>query len=381
MTIQKSVRAATAATGRQYTSPGPASGRSDACGASINPYMRARVFAPGLALTGLIALVAMWIEQLSWPRAHGISALTLAIGAGMLIGNTVYGHVATVAETGVALSKGQLLRLGIVLYGFRLTISDMASVGWLGVVIDAVVISSTFALACILGTRVLGMDRGTAMLIGAGSSICGAAAVIATGPVVRARAEQVAVAVATVVVFGTLAMILYPTIYRLGGEYGISNLSATGYGVFVGSTVHEVAQVVVAGRAGGPHASDVAVIVKMVRVMMLAPFLMLLSAWMMRAAPRGSVRGAGFIIPWFAIGFLSVAGVNSLAVLPDTVVRHMMLLDQWLLAAAMAGLGLTTHAASLHKAGLKPLLLGAVLFAWLLGGGYAINVCATNLVG
>ena len=342
---------------------------------------------PGLALTGAIAFAAIQLSKLGWLQANGISALTLAIVLGMAVGNTVYPKLGAAAGAGVALSKGQLLRLGIILYGLRLTFQDIGHVGWAGVATDATVLCSTFGLACFLGTRVFGLDRKTAMLIGVGSSICGAAAVMAAEPVVRGKAEQVMVAVATVVVFGTLAIFLYPALYQLNAQYRLVPMTPSAYGVFAGSTIHEVAQVVAAGRAVSEEAANTAVITKMVRVMMLAPFLMGLSAWLSRSsAPRDDgdthhgPRG-GIVIPWFAVGFVAVAGLNSLAVLPHAVVSIAIDLDTVLLAMAMAGLGLTTHVSAIRKAGIKPLALAAVLFAWLVGGGLAIHAGVAALLG
>jgi uncharacterized integral membrane protein (TIGR00698 family) len=336
---------------------------------------------PGLALTGLIALLAITLGNIDVLQANGISALTLAIVLGILAGNTVYPRIAATSAAGVQFSKANLLRMGIILYGLRLTFQDIAHVGWSGAVIDALVLGSTFGLAYVLGTRIFRLDRQTALLIGAGSSICGAAAVMATEPVVRARAEQVTVAVATVVVFGTLAIFLYPALYHLNTDYQLIAMTPSSYGVFAGSTIHEVAQVVAAGRAVSEQAANSAVIAKMVRVMMLAPFLLILSLWLARrpTAPAAGQR-MRITIPWFALCFIAVAGLNSLAVLPPVIVQSLTTLDPVLLAMAMAGLGLGTHVSVIRKAGIKPLALGAVLFAWLLGGGLAINTLVHALL-
>jgi len=328
----------------------------------------------GLLLTAGIAAVSLWLGTLPWLQAHGISALTLAIVVGIALGNTVYGPLAPRATAGVGLSKATLLRAGIVLYGLRLTLQDIGQVGVAGVAIDALVLCSTFALAWWLGCRVLGLERNTALLIGAGSSICGAAAVMATEPVVRGRAEQVAVAVATVVVFGTLAMFLYPLLYQWGVGAGWMPLDEAGFGVFTGSTVHEVAQVVAAGRAVSQPAADAAVIAKMVRVMMLAPFLVGLSALLARGRPAGTGPRAKIAVPWFAFGFIAMVGFNSLQLLPAQLAAALIDLDTALLAMAMAALGLTTHVSALRQAGTRPLLLAVLLFAWLLGGGLLINL-------
>jgi uncharacterized integral membrane protein (TIGR00698 family) len=216
------------------------------------------------------------------------------------------------------------------------------------------------------------------MLIGAGSSICGAAAVMATAPVVRGRAEQVAVAVSTVVVFGTLALFMYPVLYAWNARTGLVALSPSAYGVFAGSTIHEVAQAVAAGHAVGGQAADAAVIAKMVRVMMLAPFLLGLSTWLGRGAPAeatsATARAAGIAVPWFAFGFAAVAALNSAITLPATLREAVDGLDTLVLATAMAALGLGTRAAALRCAGLRPLGLAAVLAGWLLAGGLAVNL-------
>lgn len=334
---------------------------------------------PGLLLTAAIAALALWLGTVPWLQAHGISALTLAIVIGIAVGNTAYPALAPRVAAGVGISKATVLRAGIVLYGLRLTVQDIGQVGVAGVLIDALVLCSTFALAWWLGTRVLGLERNTALLIGAGSSICGAAAVMAAEPVVKGRAEQVAIAVATVVVFGTLAMFLYPLLYRWGVHAGWMPLDDTGYGVFTGSTVHEVAQVVAAGRAVSQPAADAAVIAKMVRVMMLAPFLVGLSALLGRGGNRGTGQRSAITVPWFAFGFIAMVGFNSLQLLPPGLVATLVELDTALLAMAMAALGLTTHVSALRQAGARPMLLAALLAAWLVGGGLLINLAVRAL--
>ncbi|WP_312836123.1 YeiH family protein [Comamonas sp.] len=341
----------------------------------------ARRLAPGLLLCAAIAWLASVLAALPWFGSHGLSALTVAIVIGMLVGNTVYGAVQTPAAAGVGLSKQQLLRLGIILYGLRLTFQDIAAVGLAGVLTDALMLISTFVLAQWLGRRWLGLDARTSMLVGAGSAICGAAAVLATAPVAKARADDVAVAIATVVVFGTVGTFLYPVLYQWLAPS--LQMTEAGYGLWVGSTVHEVAQVVAAGGAVSSSAADTAVVAKMVRVMMLAPFLIALSLWLARrpgsaAAVRqpaagGAVQARQITIPWFALGFVAVAGIHSLGVIPAQALAIGVQWDNALLTMAMAGLGLTTHVRAVRAAGIKPLLLGLVLFVWLVLGGLAVN--------
>jgi uncharacterized integral membrane protein (TIGR00698 family) len=275
----------------------------------------------------------------------------------------------------VIFAKQHLLRLGIILYGFRLTFSQIADVGVSGIAIDVLTLTSTFLLACFIGQKVFGLDKQTSWLIGAGSSICGAAAVLATEPVVKAEASKVTVAVATVVIFGTLAIFLYPAMYPLVAHW----FSPETYGIYIGSTMHEVAQVVAAGHAISPDAENAAVIAKMLRVMMLAPFLIFLAARVKQLAPAGGEKSK-ITIPWFAILFIVVAVFNSFHLLPKAVVDMLVTLDTVLLAMAMAALGVTTHVSALKKAGAKPLLMALVLFVWLIVGGGAINLAVHSLM-
>lgn len=336
---------------------------------------------PGLLLSGVIAWGAIALGKLEWMQSHGMSALTLAIMLGIVLGNSVYGGLAPTCGAGVAFSKQTLLRLGIILYGFRLTFQDIGQVGLAGIAIDALVLASTFGLAMFLGTRVFKLERNSAILIGAGSSICGAAAVMATEPVVKGRSEDVTVAVSTVVVFGTIAIFLYPVLYQLNQGWHVLGATPTAFGVYIGSTVHEVAQVVAAGKSIGQEAANAAVIAKMVRVMMLAPFLVILSAVLARGkAKDGSHdKAAKLAIPWFAFIFIGVVAFNSLGLLPASMVATITDIDTALLAMAMAALGLTTHMSAIRRAGIKPLLLAGLLFCWLIAGGAAINHVVTGL--
>jgi uncharacterized integral membrane protein (TIGR00698 family) len=339
---------------------------------------------PGLALTAALAAAGMTLGGVDWFMSHGLSALTLAIVLGITIGNSIYPRLAARSGSGVAFSKQTLLRAGVVLYGLRLTLHDIGHVGVAGVLIDALVLLTTFGLAQVLG-RMIGLDRTSSTLIGAGSAICGAAAVMATEPVVRARPEQVTMAVSTVVVFGTLSMFLYPFLYRLNLHWPLLPAGADAFGIYAGSTIHEVAQVVAAGRSVSIDSANTAVITKLVRVMMLAPFLIALSAWLLRANPATQTSPSGtprnLPVPWFAFGFIAIVLFNSLSLLPLRVVSVAIQVDTLLLAMAMAALGLTTHIRAVRQAGVKPLLLGSLLFVWLIVGGGSINRLVTGWLG
>ncbi|MES2102811.1 MAG: YeiH family protein [Pseudomonadota bacterium] len=335
------------------------------------------------------ALASLGILAVKHPLAQqfGLSALSLAIVFGIVVGNSVFSRFAPVAAEGVDFSKGTLLRAGIVLYGFRISFQQIAAVGWAGIIIDALIVGLTFTLAVQLGTRVFKLDRQTAMLIGAGSSICGAAAVMATEPFVRGQEHKVSVAVATVVIFGTIAMFAYPLAYPYLG------LSEQAYGIFAGSTIHEVAQVVAAGNSVSNAAANTAVIEKMLRVMMLAPFLLLLSGVLKlerrsnaaageaanAANATNATAGSKITIPWFALFFIVASGIYSAGVLPAALVDALVSLDTALLAMAMAALGLRTSVGAVRQAGVRPVLLAAMLFGFLTLGGYFINYAVRQL--
>ncbi len=349
---------------------------------SINNYFPRSRHLAGLIVVLIGSLFCLWLNTSvnTWTdgRIVGLSSLTLAILIGMVLGNTVYPNLAERLNVGVAFAKGQILRLAIMFYGFKLTLTQVSSVGLSAVMSDALVLTSTFLLTYWIGTRWLKVDKQTTLLIGSGASICGAAAVIAAEPVVKAEAHKVTIAVATVVVFGTIAMLLYPFLYHLGWLQPW--LNAQQYGIYTGSTIHEVAQVVVAGNAVSPEVGDTAVVTKMIRVMMLAPFLLILSFALTKGSSDHGEK-TSFMnrvqqvkIPWFAFIFIAIVLLHTWVPMTASFERSMVMLDDVLLTMAMFALGLTTHLGAIKQAGVKPLILGAIMFAWLIVGGGLINI-------
>ncbi|MGP9688389.1 YeiH family protein [Psychrobacter sp. AOP22-C1-C5] len=349
---------------------------------SVTSYLPNNRHLTGLMVVLIGSLFCLWldmsIDNWSGGRIVGLSSLTLAILLGMLLGNTVYPSFADRLQVGVTFAKGQILRLAIMFYGFKLTLTQVSSVGMPAIMTDALVLTSTFLLTYWLGTRWLKVDKQTTLLIGSGASICGAAAVIAAEPVVKADAHKVTIAVATVVVFGTIAMLLYPFLYHLGWLQPW--LNAEQYGIYTGSTIHEVAQVVVAGNAISTDIGDTAVVTKMIRVMMLAPFLLVLSFVLTTGngdkddKPSIMNRIQQVNIPWFAFVFIIIVLLHTWVPMSQGFERSMVMLDDVLLTMAMFALGLTTHLSAIKQAGVKPLMLGAIMFVWLIVGGGMINI-------
>lgn len=321
-------------------------------------------FLAGAALCVAASLVAAGAAQLSWNQKLQLSALTLAIVAGMAVGNAMPRRVLEWLHPGLRFSQQALLRLGVILYGVRLTVRDLANLGPRALVLDLTVIGSVLVIGYWIGTRVLRLDRDTALLVSAGSGICGAAAVLATDRVIESESHKVSVAVATVVLFGTAAMFLYPVLYPLSG------FTDRQFGIYTGATVHEVAQALAAGRAVSQAASDTAVITKMLRVLLLAPVLLIVSRFR-RSAGTGASRQIKY--PWFVFWFGAVIVAQSFVKLPSIARAHLIDFDTVLLASAMFALGVATRWHQMKQAGTRPLLLASIIFFGLVSGGWVMT--------
>lgn len=323
----------------------------------------------GILFVGLFAMSATYAADFTLMKQFGLSPLIIGILLGMIYANTLRAKLPKEWHFGILFSTKTLLRTGIVLYGFRITFQNIEEVGLAGIATSVIVVASTFIIGYVVGTKFLKLDKETTILTSAGSSICGAAAVLATEPVVNAEPYKSAIAVSTVVVFGTCAMFLYPFLYKVG----IIPFSPEQMGIYVGGTLHEVAHVVAAGNAIDVEASKTAVIVKMIRVMMLAPFLIILGFWLSKTTQHvAKKQKANITIPWFAVFFIAVAGFNSFNLLPQSLVLNINAIDTFLLTMAMSALGMETSIDKFKNVGMKPIYLASILFLWLIFGGFSI---------
>ena len=325
-------------------------------------YLRRNV--PGVLLACLLGAAGLLLAEVPFLARWQMGALTLAIVLGMLVGNAFGRHLPPVLVPGIGIAQKNLLRLGIVLYALRITFQDIAAVGLPGLALTVFVIASVLVLGTWVGQRWLGLDRDTAILTASGSAICGAAAVLAVERILQAEPGKVAMAVATVVLFGTLNIFLYPPLFPWLG------LDAHAFGLFTGATVHEVAQVVAIGSAISPATADTAVIVKLTRVMLLMPVLVLIG-WRVGRRAEGGDRPP--VVPAFALGFVGVAILNSVVAIPEDVRTSLLTFDTFLLAAAMAALGMETRWTRLRALGPRPLLLAFLLFLWLFSAGLVVT--------
>jgi uncharacterized integral membrane protein (TIGR00698 family) len=329
---------------------------------AFNGVLFVALFSLGVSQIAVLPSVVQW----------GLSPLVIGILVGMLYGNTVSAPLSDGWEGGINFCARRLLRIAVALYGLNISLQQIASVGLAGLAMSAGVVVSTLMLGVWVGRRWFGLDRDTALLTAAGSAICGAAAVLAFESALRNAPHKSAVAVATVVLFGTFSLLLFPLAYHAGWLA----LDARSWGLLVGGTIHEVAQVVGAGSAMSPDIAEVATIVKMTRVALLVPVLLVLGMWLNRSAGRNSTgQSSGKVpIPWFAFGFLAFALINSMAVLPPHWASLLRQVDVFFLTMAMTALGMQTRLSQLREAGPRALGLAAVLFIWLLIAGYGIVV-------
>lgn len=323
----------------------------------------------GVLLITLFSCAAFYIGDMAFVKSLSLSPMIVGIILGMLYANSLRNNLPETWVPGIKFCSKRVLRIGIILYGFRLTFQDVTAVGFPAICIDAIVVVVTICGGMLIG-RLLKMDKDISLLTSVGSSICGAAAVLGAESAIKAKPYKTAVAVSTVVIFGTTAMFLYPILYR----NGVFALSPEEMGIYTGATVHEVAHVVGAGNAMGDDVSTTAIIVKMIRVMMLVPVLLVISYFVARKAlSRGNGTQKGTVdIPWFAILFLVVIGFNSFNLLPAGVVDWINTFDTFLLTMAMTALGAETSIDKFRKAGAKPFVLALILFVWLIFGGYAM---------
>ncbi|WP_456392559.1 YeiH family protein [Nitratifractor sp.] len=332
----------------------------------------------GIVFVALVAASATWIAALAPVNALGLSPLVVGIVIGIFYANTLHNHFPPAWESGITFSAKKILRFAIVFYGFRITFQEIAAVGMEGFLVSFIMLTSTFILGSWLGMKRFGLDRDTAMLTASGASVCGAAAVLATEPVLKAQEHKAAVAVSMVVLFGTVAMFLYPLLYTtiFKEASGFLHLSPEQYGIYVGGSVHEVAQVVAAAGINGPgtEMANNAVIVKMTRVLLIAPMLILLGLWLSRQAAQKGGPGATvkLVIPWFAVYFLGMAAFNSLQLLPEKLVYGINSVDTFLLTMAMTALGMGTRFAKFRGLGLAPLYTALAMFVWLVVGGFLV---------
>ena len=353
----------------------------------------------GLLLVSLIVAFAFYLSgiQAIQDTTHlAATAFAIIIGAALSPWFFRFQHT---LQAGVHFSAKKLLRLGIVLYGFNITFSELYSIGFYGFLIAFIVIVSIFLITLFAGTKIFKLDRETSMLVGAGSAICGAAAVLALESSLKSDSFKGVVAVGSVVIFGLIAMFLYPIAFSTGI---IPLLDSNGMGLFMGATLHEVANVAGAAEMAKEmtngiftqSAANLAVIIKMMRVILLVPFLLIVAYFIARdnnAQSTAQKTSKRIDIPYFAFMFLGVIVLNTfLSAHKDTLILNVFSIQSIVesgrflctlcIVYAMAALGLQIDFKKFIKLGGKAFGLAFLLFLILIFGGYLLTLCFQGIL-
>ncbi|ADP82372.1 YeiH family protein [Pseudofrankia inefficax] len=320
----------------------------------------------GLTLAGAIGLAA---------TAVGAACPVLGAPVVAVVGGALLSPLARrwrgVVQPGLDIARVRLLRLSVVLLGAQLSLGQVAHAGVASLPVMLTTLAACLAGAALLG-RGLRVGRDLRVLIGVGTAICGASAIAATSPTIRARDPDVTYAVSTIFLFNVAAVLVFPP---LGHALG---LSPNGFGLFAGTAVNDMSSVVATAGSYGPAAAQQAVVVKLVRTLMIIPIVLTLGALVRRReAPAGPAaatrrrpgrgglvvaRRAARLVPGFLVGFVLVAAANSAGLLPAASQEPLRRGAMVLIAVALAAIGLATDVAALRRTGGRPLLLGLLLW-------------------
>lgn len=318
-------------------------------------------YAPGLALAAAIAMAASGLDQLQ-AKAFGIvglDALVLAILLGLAV-RGVFG-LSALALPGVRLAGKWLLELAILLLGASISVAEVMGLGGDLIVVVIVVVVLSLGLSYGLG-RLLGLDERLAILVACGNSICGSSAILSCAPVVKATEGQITSAIAFTAALGVLLVLVMP----LGAA--ILHVDELHYGIIAGMSVYSVPQVLAATAAFGPQSAHVGTLVKLMRVLMLAPTLVVV------AATRGNSLSTRLqvhqILPWFIIGFLLLLAARFLGLIPDSLLDLSWQMSKVLTLWAMAALGLLTDFRDLVRNGWRLAVAGTGSLVMLTGMAY-----------
>jgi uncharacterized integral membrane protein (TIGR00698 family) len=323
-----------------------------------SPLDLVRRFGPGLLAAITVAAVARFASSFLPPV---VSEVTVAILIGLVVGRIPAVRSALFAP-GLKLAAERLLRLGIILLGAKLSVSQIAGIGLPALAIIVVTMAAALTIVLVL-SRIAAVDGRLAVLLAVGAAVCGNTAVVATSPVINARPRDTAYAVATVTLFGTIAVFAYPLIGH-AGQFGDAV-----FGLWAGIAINDTSQVVAASAAYSPAAFEVATVVKLIRNALMAPLLLAIAwSWNRRTGVAGDTRaGLRRAVPLFVLGFLALAGLRSLGVIDAGLANTFEMVARSLILVALAAVGLNVRLEDLRQVGPKPLLVG-------LGAALAIGV-------
>jgi len=309
---------------------------------------------PGLALVLVVALAAR--------LASGVSSfvpdVVIALVLGAVVGNVV--ALPSAVQPGIKFTHRYLLRTAIILLGASLSFMAVVRTGGetLSIILICLVVS--FSL-CVLLARLAGLSGRVGTLLGAGTAICGATAIITVGPLIAATEAEIAYAVGTIFTYNALAVVAYPII---GHALHLTDLS---FGTWAGTAVNDTSAVIATGYIYSDPAGIAATIVKLTRTVLLVPLAVGigLAAGVQQGKQTGQKMNVWKMIPWFVLGFLAMAVLNTVGIFPAAIVKALTELAKFLIVMVLASVGLGMSLTQMRKLGLKPfgigLLVGAVM--------------------
>jgi uncharacterized integral membrane protein (TIGR00698 family) len=311
---------------------------------STHPWAeRLRLLAPGVLACGVVGAAAGFLSE-----HYGAPVMLFALLLGMAM-NFLSSEGA--CKPGIEFTSREVLRVGIALLGLRITLGQVAALGWGPVGLVVLSVALTIGVS-IVAARLLGFKGQFGLLTGGATAICGASAALALSAALPQHPLKDRATLFTVIgvsALSTLAMVLYPMLVQWLG------LAEAPAGVFLGATIHDVAQVVGAGYSLSQQTGDVATLVKLMRVAMLLPVILLASLATRSQHAAGAKRPP--LLPWFAVAFALLVAVNSTGWVPASMQKAGNDVSRWFLVAAIAGIGMKTHLKELVAVGIKPVAL------------------------
>ncbi|WP_353112796.1 putative sulfate exporter family transporter [Microbacterium sp.] len=316
---------------------------------------------PGVVVTATVATVSTMIGSAAPVIGSAVPAIVIGVLLSLLRRRAMAGHQKADArlQPGITYSGKFLLQLAVVVLGAQLSMSRIVEVGLESLPVMLVSLTVCLVGAWLIG-RALGVERKLTTLIGVGTGICGASAIAAVSPVIAAAGAEIAYAVSTIFLFNILAVVLFPLLGHL------LQLDPHTFGLLAGTAINDTSSVVAAASVYGTAALGFAVVVKLVRTLMIIPISVGLSVMEARRSAGGhrlTGRRILHLVPWFLVGFIVVAVVNSFGVIPDGPREFLVHASVFLIAMALAGIGLSTDIPALRRAGWRPLALGGILWA------------------
>ncbi len=332
-------------------------------------------FVPGLIMALLIAAMARFLENLL--PIHLIGASVIALFLGMII--NAFGKPSALFAGGLKFTSKKVLKFAIILLGASLSIGTILEVGKMSLVVMCFTLLTCFGGGYFVG-KALGLNWKLSNLISAGTGICGGSAIAAIAPVIDAEDKDIAYAMSATFLFDMAMIVLFPI---MGQAMGLSDMA---YGLWAGTAVNDTSSVVAAGYAYSEAAGDFATMVKLTRTLSIIPTVIVFALIEVRLKKKAAVANGDSgevkanvkftkIFPWFILGFVALAIVNSFGVIPAAVSSGAKDVSKFLMVAALAAIGLNTSFKDMKKSGIQPMVHGFIISALVVVVAIAVEYC------